>query len=212
MDVSVQTPAGSIPVGSSSPGGLPGTPGINSGAESRLPGDSSAGNSGRDSSSGDLVNGTSGNSGGTYDVLGGPSGDYSLDTLPGSSQSGTQAGATGSQQGQPGSTGAATGTMTAAEQTGALDEALRRGYEEFDGFILGERSRAKAESNAAGSSPIGDQGQPSGSGGAVAAAQSQTLPGQTSGAPAGVIAASPQVASAPEPTQTFPPPEDIPRG
>ncbi len=102
--------------------------------------------------------------------------------------------------------------MTTGERTGALDEALRRGYEEFDGFILGERTRAQAESNAAGSAPIGDQGQQSGGAGGAAAAQAETQAGQSQGAPSGIIGATPQVASAPEPTETFPPPDDIPSG
>ena len=54
--------------------------------------------------------------------------------------------------------------MTAAERAAVLDERLRRGYETFDGFILGERERAQNESNAAGSVAIGGGG---GSGGAA---------------------------------------------
>jgi hypothetical protein len=97
--------------------------------------------------------------------------------------------------------------MTAAERAEVLDERLRRGYETFDGFILGERERAQAESNAAGSVEIGGGA----AGGAGSASQPQTLPesGATSGA---VIASSPQVGTPPEPTESFPPPEDIPSG
>jgi hypothetical protein len=38
--------------------------------------------------------------------------------------------------------------MTTSEQAAILDEQLRRGYETFDGFILGERERAASGSNA----------------------------------------------------------------
>lgn len=95
--------------------------------------------------------------------------------------------------------------MTASERTDALDEALRRGYETFDGFILGERERAQTESNNAGSVAIGGS-----SGGG--AGQPQTLP-EVQGAAGGVMAAIQTSASSPaSPTETFPPPEDIPIG
>ena len=192
--------------------GSPATPGINGGAQSRFPGDASGSSGSRDSATGDLNSGDSGNPNSSYDVLGGPSGNYSLDNLPGSSRSGDQAGTAGNQPGQPGASGTPTGAITSAERTGQLDDALRRGYEEFDGFILGERERAQAESNAAGSSPIGDQGQQSGGGAGNAAQQPQTLPGESGSPPSGVAAASPQVASAPRQNETFPPPDDIPSG
>jgi hypothetical protein len=102
--------------------------------------------------------------------LGSPSGDYSLDTLPDGILSGRSstngsadtadsgAGAVGAGQAPRG-----TGAMTTSEQAAILDEQLRRGYETFDGFILGERERAQAESNEAGA---GDQpGAESGAGG-----------------------------------------------
>lgn len=95
--------------------------------------------------------------------------------------------------------------MTTAERTAVLDEELRRGYETFDGFILGERERAEAESNAAGSVSIG--GEASGGGGGDPA-QPQTLPQSGSASP--VVVASQPAASGP--TETFPPPEDIPSG
>lgn len=88
-----------------------------------------------------------------------------------------------------------------------LDEALRRGYETFDGFILSERERAQNESNAAGSAqPGGDTG----GGGASAQAQPQIL--SESGTPSGVVVSQPSASSPPPPNQTFPPPDDIPSG
>lgn len=96
--------------------------------------------------------------------------------------------------------------MTAAERAAVLDERLRRGYEEFDGFILGERERAQRESNAAGSVQVGG----SANGGGGGANLPQTIPSQNG--TSGVVAATQPVQSAPEPTETFPPPEDIPSG
>lgn len=96
--------------------------------------------------------------------------------------------------------------MTTAERTAVLDDALRRGYETFDGFILGERERAQAESNTAGSVSIG--GDASGGGGGDSG-QPQTLP--PGGAQSPVAVASAPTASAP-PAESFPPPEDIPSG
>ena len=84
---------------------------------------------------------------------------------------------------------------------------MRRGYEVFDGFILGERERAQAESNAAGSSPIGSQAD--GTGGGASEAQPQTLP---AGGSSGVLVASQPSSASAEPSQTFPPPGDIPTG
>jgi hypothetical protein len=99
--------------------------------------------------------------------------------------------------------------MTSSERAEALDEALRRGYETFDGFILSERERAQNESNAAGSVAIGgDAG--GGGGGGASEGQPQTLP---EGTPAGIpVQNSPPLASRPPPTESFPPPEDIPSG
>ncbi len=96
--------------------------------------------------------------------------------------------------------------MTAAERAAVLDERLRRGYETFDGFILGERERAQNESNAAGSVAIG--------GVAGGQRQPQTMEeASAAAATAGAVAAvgSPPTASG-EPQEAFPPPEDIPSG
>jgi hypothetical protein len=91
-----------------------------------------------------------------------------------------------------------------------LDERLRRGYETFDGFILGERERAQNESNAAGSVAIGGGG---GSGGAAGGQRQPQTIEEASAATAGAVAAvgSPSTSSG-EPQETFPPPEDIPSG
>ena len=207
----------SVSVGLPDRGGLPG-------ADRPSPGtDSSTSPAVRDSSSGDIDN-QSGQSDSGYSVLGTPSGDYSLDTLTdgvlsgkgspsdGSGDNGDLSGSTAgtgrdSGAGQGTGQGArGTGAMTPSEQAAILDEQLRRGYETFDGFILGERERAQAESNEAGS---GEQpGAESGGGGGQ-------LP-QILGAPGanGV----PQVATQSPPmpgsqnTESFPPPEDIPSG
>jgi hypothetical protein len=98
--------------------------------------------------------------------------------------------------------------MTTAERIEVLDERLRRGYETFDGFILGERERAQTESNAAGSAQPGADSGGAGGGG-------QNLPqivGDTSGAPNSAVVAGAPVSSSTAPTETFPPPEDIPSG
>ncbi|MEX2468584.1 MAG: hypothetical protein WD396_02400, partial [Pseudohongiellaceae bacterium] len=99
---------------------------------------------------------------------------------------------------------------TAAEQAAILDGRLRRGYEDFDGFILGERERAQRESNEAGSARIPDGS--GGGGGAVAANQPQTMPTGDGATPSGVIAASQPVQQGSAATETFPPPQDIPSG
>ena len=102
--------------------------------------------------------------------------------------------------------------MTAAERAAVLDERLRRGYETFDGFILGERERAQNESNAAGSVAIGGPGG-GGSGGAAGGQRQPQTMEEASAATAGAVAAvgSPSTSSG-EPQETFPPPEDIPSG
>lgn len=103
--------------------------------------------------------------------------------------------------------------MTSAERTAVLDEALRRGYETFDGFILGERERAQRESNQAGSVEIaGDEGNGNGSGGAAVNNQPQILSNGQSTVPSGVVAATQPVASGSTPAESFPPPQDIPSG
>ena len=103
--------------------------------------------------------------------------------------------------------------MTAAERAAVLDERLRRGYEIFDGFILGERERAQNESNAAGSVAIGGAGGGGSSGGAAGGQRQPQTIEEASTATAGAVAAvgSPSTSSG-EPQETFPPPEDIPSG
>lgn len=100
--------------------------------------------------------------------------------------------------------------MTTAERTAVLDEQLRRGYETFDGFILGERERAQAESNAAGSVAIGGDEGVGGGGASADPSRPQTLP-ESGQQPSGVAVASLPTAQG-APSQTFPPPEDIPSG
>ena len=94
-----------------------------------------------------------------------------------------------------------------------LEERLRRGYETFDGFILGERERAQSESNAAGSVAIGGAGGGGSSGGAAGGQRQPQTIEEASAATAGAVAAvgSPSTSSG-EPQETFPPPEDIPSG
>ncbi|MFN3162298.1 MAG: hypothetical protein ACE37N_02165 [Pseudohongiellaceae bacterium] len=203
-----------------------GTPGQSAGSQSRFPGQEQAGAGGRDSATGDLNNGQSGAGGGGSSILRPSGGDYSLDTLPdgvlsgNGGASGDQAGAgtTGQSQGagqrqsstgsQPGAAAAGgspsgTGSMTADERTAALDEALRRGYETFDGFILGERERAQRESNAAGSVEIAGQDGGGGSGGS-AANQPQILNEGGNPMPSGVIAATSSLrAPVPRPARPF---------
>ncbi len=168
------------------------SPGQNAGSQSRQPGAQAGAAGSRDSSTSGANSGNASASGSTS---GAPSGDYSLDTLPDGVLSGNGAKQT------------ASATATPAERVAVLDEELHRGYETFDGFILSERERAQAESNAAGSSAPGGQ---SGGGGADAA-EPQTMPesGAASGA---VLAGQPAVSTPAEPSQTFTPPEDIPSG
>lgn len=136
-------------------------------------------------------------------------GDYSLDTLPDGVLSGNNSGSSQQGSGSPQGTGA----MTTAERTAVLDEALRRGYETFDGFILGERERAQRESNEAGSVEIaGDEGNGNGSGGAAGSNQPQILSDGQATIPSGVVAATQPVASGSAPAESFPPPQDIPSG
>lgn len=181
-------PAGNA--GQNSPGGDPRT-------QSQLPGDEQQGENrgGRDTSTGDLDSGISGVSGPAGDTLKNPGGDYTLDTLP-----------NGVLSGNSGVNSQNTGPVTAAERAAVLDEALRRGYETFDGFILSERERAQNESNTAGSAQPGGE---AGGGGGGAQGQPQIL---ESGIPSGVVMTQPSASSASQPNQTFPPPEDIPSG
>ena len=58
--------------------------------------------------------------------------------------------------------------MTAQDRVAVLDGALGRGYEDFDGLILAERSRAQRQSNEAGGDPAGlysEENQAGGAGG-----------------------------------------------
>jgi hypothetical protein len=97
--------------------------------------------------------------------------------------------------------------MTTSERAAVLDEQLRRGYETFDGFILGERERAQAETNAGGASA--QPGAEDGAGDGSQMPQILQAPGANGG---------PQVATQAPPmpgsqnTESFPPPEDIPNG
>lgn len=201
-------------------GGDNNSPGAAAGTQSRLPAGNGAESGARDSGSGELGSGDSGLSSQSGGGLGQPGGDYSLDTLPSGALGGNsrQAGSAGSQpagQQSGGSSqasagqapGAAGGAITASERAAILDERLRRGYEDFDGFILGERERAQRESNAAGSVQAGASG-----GGSAAANQPQTMPAEGGASTSGVIAASQPVQQSSQPTESFPPPEDIPSG
>ena len=154
----------------------------------------------------------SGASGSSGSVLGSPSGDYSLDTLPDgvlSGRSGREAGSAAGDGAVAGSAGAGRGTeaMTTTERAAVLDEQLRRGYEAFDGFILGERERAQAETNAGGAGA--QPGEEAGAGGSSAAGP-QILNG--GGVGPQVATQAPPMPGGQTPTETFPPPEDIPSG
>ena len=176
------------------------------GTQSRFPGEQENGAGGRDSSTGDLNSGQSGSRSSINGGLQPSGGDYSLDTLPSGVLSGS-----GDQQ-VAGATGPAgqSGATTAAERAAILDERLRRGYETFDGFILGERERAQAESNAAGSVSIaGDAG---GGAGGGAQNQPQTMEEAAAAGSSGVLAGGPPASSSQQNVETFPPPEDIPSG
>jgi hypothetical protein len=191
-------------------GTLGNSSGQGAGSQARLPGaGSQSGSAGRDGSTGDLGGGKIQSSGG---VLGRPSGDYSLDTLPDGILSGRTGAGTGGEDsnGQANSgngdgvaQAAGNGAMTAEERAEVLDEQLRRGYEAFDGFILSERERAQAESNAAGSSSAAG-------GGGSSSSQPQTMP--ESGASAVLASSLPPGVSNSPPAETFPAPEDIPSG
>ena len=155
--------------------------------------------------------------------------------LPGagsSSAGGSTAG--GSTAGTGGIAGGGSGVMTAAERVAVLDGALNRGYEDFDGLILEERSRAQRQSNEVGSDPAGLYGPGDFNDGIPGIA----MPGQPggsstgadggSGLPAGVIVSNggegPQTGGsggsvgglrggpASDAEGAFPVPEDIPDG
>jgi len=105
----------------------------------------------------------------------------------------------------------AAGTMTTSERGRVLDEQLRRGYEVFDGLILGERERAQAERD---NSPAGPAGGAETGGGGGAASQPQTMPtdGQGGSQQTGVPIGSMPSSRPPPAGETFPPPGDIPSG
>ncbi|MEX2130448.1 MAG: hypothetical protein WD772_03100 [Pseudohongiellaceae bacterium] len=147
----------------------------------------------RDSATGDLAGGNQGTLGTQSSAAGG--GDYSLDTLPDGTFGGN-------------STAQTTGAMTTAERAAVLDEQLRRGYEKFDGLVLGEREHTQAEEQAAG---LGGRDADQAGGGGGSDSQPQTLGGGQPAGPGGGVMTS---SSAPPPPagETFPPPEDIPSG
>lgn len=187
---------------------LPGraeTPADDGPSSSSQQGASTAQSSGSDGSSarpggadvlGDVQSGQSGISTTNSSILGAPSGDYSLDTLPDGVLSGRNP--------EEVATTPSTGAMTTSERAAVLDEQLRRGYEQFDGFILGERERAQAESNAAGAGA--EPGAENGAGGGEAMPQILGAAGN-----AQVATQSPPMPGG-QNTETFPPPEDIPSG
>ena len=203
---STRSAAGSTPAGT-----LGSSSGQGAGSQARLPGAGSQPGVGRDESTGDLDGGLNQPKG---SGIGSPSGDYSLDTLPDGALSGRNASGSGrrdsngqasSGSGDGGAQTSGNGAMTAQERAEVLDEQLRRGYETFDGFILSERERAQAESNAAGSSAAGGS-----AGGGSSSSQPQTLP--ESGASAVLASSLPPGISNSPPQETFPAPEDIPSG
>jgi hypothetical protein len=99
--------------------------------------------------------------------------------------------------------------MTTEERAQVLDERLRRGYETFDGFILGEREREQRESNATGPSPIG--GAVVGGGGS--SSEQPQIISESGNFPSAVLSSNqPQTAPTSSEVETFPPPEDIPSG
>ena len=169
-----------------------------SGTSARLP---SAGTIGsgktREMATDSATSGSSGNYEPNRGALTRPSGEYSLESLPNSASDGG-----GSQR--------ASGSITSAERAAILDERLRRGYETFDGFILGERERAQNESNAAGSVAIGGSGG-NGSSGGAAGGQRQPQTMEEASVVTAAAVGRPSTSSG-EPQETFPPPEDIPSG
>ena len=196
-------------------------PGVSASLPARGDSPAADGPNGAESRAGGEANGQSGDFGQNSSVLGHPSGDYSLDTLPDGILSGRSSGAgaeadagsgpavgAGDRDSAQTAGGAGSGgAMTTSERAAVLDEQLRRGYEAFDGFILGERERAQAETNAGGASAQpgaeeagGAAGQmpqvleaPGASGGVQVATEAPPMPGSQN-------------------SENFPPPEDIPSG
>ena len=126
------------------------------------------------------------------------------------------------------------GPMSRNDRLAVLDDALGRGYEEFDGLIIAERARARRQSNEAGSDPGGMNEDPSaGSGGGGAGPQGggrPAMPGEGGAGGGGQVIArggqegQPQAGGsgastgglrggpAGDDTETYPVPEDIPEG
>ena len=167
-----------------------------SGTSARLPSATGSGKK-RGMATDAATSGSSGDYGSNSGSLSRPSGNYGLDSLPNGATSG-------------GDFQRDSGSMTSAERAAILDERLRRGYETFDGFILGERERAQNESNAAGSVAIGGTGG-DGSSGAAAGGQRQPQTMEEASAVISAAVGSPSTSSE-GPQETFPPPEDIPSG
>jgi len=92
-----------------------------------------------------------------------------------------------------------------------LDDQLRRGYEVFDGLILGERERAQTETNA---NPGGSTGVSASGSGSATGGQPQTLPGgdQEGVGRQGQVVSAPTSSSPSGSAETFSPPDDIPSG
>lgn len=150
--------------------------------------------------------------------------------MPGGMPGGFPGGSAGSGNGS--------GVMTAGERVAVLDGALGQGYEDFDGLILAERSRAQRQSNEVGADPAGLYSGDGGTGtmpGVAFPGEGQSgdgqggqgMPGQ-GGMPGGVIATNsgegPQAGGsggsvggrnggpASEAEGEFPVPDDIPSG
>lgn len=140
--------------------------------------------------------------------------------------------------GSAGRMGGGSGVMTAGERVAVLDGALGQGYEDFDGLILAERSRAQRQSNEVGADPAGLYSGSGGDGSMPGVAfpgegqngqgsGGQGLPGE-GGLPAGVIATNagegpqaggsggsvggPNGGPASQAEGAFPVPDDIPSG
>ncbi|MDT8429328.1 MAG: hypothetical protein RQ757_11230 [Pseudomonadales bacterium] len=115
--------------------------------------------------------------------------------------------------------------MTTSERVAVLDGALNDSYGDFDGFVLAERARAQAQRENADIQPVGGPG--GGSAGGAGRGGDQPIfvvPGApgggggeqaetTAGEVAGVYREGNGVmGTGAEPSEVFPPPEDIPSG
>ena len=146
--------------------------------------------------------------------------------MPGGSMPGGSAGIPG---------GIGGGVMTSRDRVAVLDGALGRGYEDFDGLILAERSRAQRQSNEVGSDPAGLYNEQGGAGGMPGVqfpgqGQGEGGQGEQGGLPGGVIASTSSAGQGPqsggsggsmggrqggpsaEAEGAYPVPEDIPGG